>query len=311
MTQLVQLQQVRPALLAAGYEVFAISNDTVDRLAVFATQHAVTFPLLSDEDSAVIRAFGIMNTLVQPGEGAHMRWYGIPYPGTYIVDADGVVVDKDFHQHHARRLSGPALLHRVLGTVPGVLPDAPHAAAAGQEVTLTVHLSDPVLRLEVLSTLVCRLDVAPGLHLYADGAPEAFTPAALRLDGDGLRFGPARWPGPHQLDLPLLGMSVPVHEGSVTVTVPVTATSQLIRLGHGLDQETIDIVVHCAYQACDEAACGLPTEVQASLTVPLAPLVEPEGIKVYVERVEAAANDLADHATSEPAPPAQHPGGPT
>ncbi len=196
MTQLVQLQQVRPALLAAGYEVFAISNDTVDRLAVFATQHAVTFPLLSDEDSAVIRAFGIMNTLVQPGEGAHMRWYGIPYPGTYIVDADGVVVDKDFHQHHARRLSGPALLHRVLGTVPGVLPDAPQTAAAGQEVTLTVHLSDPVLRLEVLSTLVCRLDVAPGLHLYADGAPEAFTPAALRLDGDGLRFGPARWPGP-------------------------------------------------------------------------------------------------------------------
>lgn len=288
MTQLVQLQQVGPELRAAGYEIVAISNDPVARLADFAQAHAITFPLLSDEDSAVIKAFGIMNTLIQPGEGAHMRWYGIPYPGTYIVDADGVVVDKDFHQHHARRLSGPALVHRVLGTVPEAQADVPQAAATGPEVAMSVHLSDPTLRLEVLSTLVCRLQVGPGLHLYADGAPEAFTPVGLRFEGDGLRFGPVHWPAPSQLDLPLLGTSVPVHEGSVDVTVPVTATSDLIRLGHGLDREAVELVVHCTYQACDDSACGLPTTISASLTVPLAVLVEPDGIKVYVGRMEAA-----------------------
>ncbi|MEZ5410067.1 MAG: peroxiredoxin family protein [Acidimicrobiales bacterium] len=286
MTQLVQLQQIAPTLRAAGYEVFAVSNDTVERLADFADRHAITFPLLSDEDSAVIRAFGILNTLIQPGEGAHMRWYGIPYPGTYITDAHGVVVDKDFHQHHARRLSGPALVHRVLGTVPESTPDSPQAATDGPDVALRIHLSDPTLRLEVLSTLVCQLDVAPGLHVYASGSPEQFTPVTLQVHGHGLRFGPAAWPAPRQLDLPWLGLSVPVHEGPVTVTVPVTATSDLIRLGHGLDQHTAELVVRCTYQACDDSACGLPTELSASLTVPLATLVEPDGIKVYVDRIE-------------------------
>ena len=107
MTQLVQLQKTLPELREAGYEVFAISNDTVERLADFAKQHCITFSLLSDGDATVIRAFGIMNTLIRPDEGKHMRWYGIPYPGTYITDEAGIVVDKDFHQHHARRLSGP------------------------------------------------------------------------------------------------------------------------------------------------------------------------------------------------------------
>src|SRR5690349_6501552 len=127
MTQLVQLQQTLQKVRDEGYEVFAISNDPVERLVEFSDRHRIEFSLLSDEDSAVIRAFGILNTLIKPDEGKHMRWHGIPYPGTYVTDANGIVVDKDFHQHHARRLSGQALLHRVLGTVPGQTAEAPSA----------------------------------------------------------------------------------------------------------------------------------------------------------------------------------------
>lgn len=289
MTQLVQLQQVLPALRAAGYEVFAISNDTVDRLADFSERHAISFPLLSDEDSAVIRSFGILNTLIQPGEGTHMRWYGIPYPGTYVTDADGVVVDKDFHQHHARRLSGQALLHRILGTTPEPEDDAPIVTATGDSVTLTAYLADPVLRLEVISTLVCRLSIPPGLHIYATGSPDAFTPAVLHLHGDGVRFGEAIWPQPAVLELSDLDMTVPVHHGEVTVTVPITATTELIRLGHGLDQATVDVTVSCVHQACDDTACRMPATVTATLTLPLEVLVEPDGLKTYVARVEQRA----------------------
>jgi len=286
MTQLVQLQQTLPALVAAGYEVFAISNDPIDRLAEFATRHGITYSLLSDEDSTVIRAFGILNTLIEPGEGSHMRWHGIPYPGTYVTDAAGMVVDKDFHQHHARRLSGQALLHRVLGTVPEVEPDSPAATAVGEEVTLTAYLADPTLRLEVITTLVCQLRITPDLHLYADGAPEEFTPATLQLHADGVRFGTPQWPTPHQLELMDLGMTVPVHEGEVTITVPVTATSELVRLGHGLDQADVDVVVSCSFQACDDISCRMPAAITTTLTLPLEELVEPDGIKVYVERLE-------------------------
>ena len=286
MTQLVQLQKALPELREAGYEVFAISNDTVERLADFATQHGITFSLLSDEDSAVIRAFGIMNTLIRPDEGKHMRWHGIPYPGTYITDEAGIVVDKDFHQHHARRLSGRGLLHRVLGTLPEQHAEAPEATSEGNDVTLTTSLVDPTLMLEVISLLVCRLHIAAGQHIYAPGAPEGFTQATIEFHGEGLRFGEPAWPEPQQLNMTDLNIQVPVYEKEVIVSVPVTATSELVRLGHGLDQSSAKITIVCTYQSCDEVSCALPATIETTFSVPLEELVEPEGVKAYAKRVE-------------------------
>ncbi len=287
MTQLVQLQKALPEFLEAGYEVFAISNDTVERLADFAKQHGITFSLLSDEDSKVIRAFGIMNTLIRPDEGKHMRWYGIPYPGTYITDEEGIVVDKDFHQHHARRLSGRGLLHRVLGTLPEQhAADIPKATSEGNEVTLTTSLVDPTLMLEVISLLVCRLQIPAGRHIYGPGAPEGFTQASLQFHGEGLRFGEPAWPEPQQLNMTDLNIQVPVYEREVIVSAPVTATSELVRLGHGLDQSSAKITITCTYQSCDEVSCGLPATIETSFSVPLEELVEPEGTKTYAQRVE-------------------------
>jgi hypothetical protein len=286
MTQLVQLQATLQKVRDEGYEVFAISNDTVERLAEFSERHGIEFSLLSDQESAVIRAFGILNTLIKPDEGKHMRWYGIPYPGTYVTDADGIVIDKDFHQHHARRLSGQALLHRVLGTVPDQMAEAPSATFEGDEVGLTAYLADPALSLEVITSLVCRLRVAPRLHIYAAGAPEAFTPVSLSLSGEGVRFGEPTWPRPGVLQMADLEMSIPVYEQDVTVTVPITATSDIMRLGHGLDRDSVEITVACRYQACDDIACGFPTAIETKLIVPLKTLIEPEGVKRYVERLE-------------------------
>ena len=166
------------------------------RLRDFTDQYNITIPLLSDEDSAVIRRYGILNTLIESHEGRSMNWYGIPYPGTYIADASGVIIDKIFEQHHARRPSGSTLLHRLTGRVHDVVPGVTEEveSASGPEVTLRVRLSDPTLRLEVISTLVCELQIAAGQHVYAPGAPEAFTPAEITVAGDGIRSGPPSWP---------------------------------------------------------------------------------------------------------------------
>ena len=247
MTQLVQLQKSLSELREAGYEVFAISNDKVELLAEFAEQHDITFSLLSDEDSTVIHAFGIMNTLIRPDEGKHMRWYGIPYPGTYITDEAGIVVDKDFHQHHARRLSGRGLLHRVLGTLPEQHADAPETISEGNEVTLTTSLVDPTLMLEVISVLVCRLHIAGSRHIYAPGAPEAFTPASLQFHGERNHFGQPAWPQAQQLKMTDLNILVPAYEQEVTMSVPVTATSAPIHLGHDLEQSSAKITIACTY----------------------------------------------------------------
>jgi hypothetical protein len=285
MTQLVELQHVLPELQAAGYRPYAISNDTVARLAEFAGGNGITFPLLSDEDSAVIKRYGILNTLIAPDEGKHMRWYGIPYPGTYTTDADGVIVRKDFHQHHARRASGRTLLHQVTGTLPHDDATAVRATTAGPVVTLQAVVLDSTLRLEVLSTLVCRVQVADGYHLYAHGAPDAFTPAQITVAGEGIRAGEPSWPTPQVVDMPTMGShDVPVWEGDLTITVPVTATSELIKLGHGLNARNAVIEVSLDFQACNDVTCLMPATAVVHLAVPLATLIEPEGITSYVQR---------------------------
>jgi hypothetical protein len=147
-------------------------------------------------------------------------------------------------------------------------------------------LVDPTLMLEVISLLVCRLHIAAGQHIYAPGAPEGFTQATIEFHGEGLRFGEPAWPEPQQLNMTDLNIQVPVYEKEVIVSVPVTATSELVRLGHGLDQSSAKITIVCTYQSCDEVSCALPATIETTFSVPLEELVEPEGVKTYARRVE-------------------------
>jgi peroxiredoxin Q/BCP len=72
------------SLAAAGYVVLGISPDPVDSLAEFAAAEALTFPLLSDADRAVLTAYGAY------GEKS---LYGKTVTGvirsTFVIDAEG------------------------------------------------------------------------------------------------------------------------------------------------------------------------------------------------------------------------------
>ncbi len=77
---------------AQGLGLAAISYDSPEVLKQFAARAHITFPLLSDADSAVIRRYAILNDTVAKGTPQ----YGIPYPGTYVLDARGAVTGKFF-----------------------------------------------------------------------------------------------------------------------------------------------------------------------------------------------------------------------
>ena len=72
---------------ARGLNVAAVSFDSQGVLEHFAGRVGIDYPLLSDPGSEVIRAFGILNDTVP----ADNRNYGIPFPGYYVVDENGVV----------------------------------------------------------------------------------------------------------------------------------------------------------------------------------------------------------------------------
>ena len=178
------------------------------------------------------------------------------------------------------------MLARALGR-PVELAGEVSADATNDEVVVRAGLSDPALQLEVIATLAVDVEIPAGLHAYAPGAPTQFTPLSVEVNGNGLRVGAPRWPDPESLDMTELGLSVPVLSGTVRIEFPVTATSEVVRLGHDITVESLEIDVTVTAQLCDEVACGLPKQLSLSLTAPLERLVEPAGIQHYVERVEA------------------------
>ena len=82
----------------------AISYDSSAVLADFTRRRGITFPLLSDPGSKIIKAFGILNTTVPPTAAyGTVGIYGIPFPGTYILNRKGVVTARRFEDAYQER----------------------------------------------------------------------------------------------------------------------------------------------------------------------------------------------------------------
>lgn len=99
-----QLQADHKKIEAAGIQVVGISYDPVAVLAKFADRKQITFPLLSDPGSKTIRAYGLLNT------EAKGKAQGVPYPGTMLIDKDGIIRAKLFLAGYRERHSTDALL---------------------------------------------------------------------------------------------------------------------------------------------------------------------------------------------------------
>lgn len=106
-TQACDFRDSLGALQSAGYTVLGISPDPVPRLAEFTESADLTYPLASDEDRAVLDAYGAY------GE---KKLYGKTVEGvirsTIVVDTDGTVA---LAQYNVRATGHVAKLRRDLG----------------------------------------------------------------------------------------------------------------------------------------------------------------------------------------------------
>ena len=89
-------------LQAAGYALLGVSADSEKKQKNFATKYDFPFPLLADEDKAVIEAFGVWGPKKFMGrefDGIHRK--------TFVFDASGVcerVIDKVKTKQHAAQI---------------------------------------------------------------------------------------------------------------------------------------------------------------------------------------------------------------
>ena len=281
MTQLVELQKHVAALAKENVKIYAITYDPQPSLAAFASRHGITYQLLADEGSKVIERFGILNTLIEPDDPAAnplsgQRFYGIPFPGTYITDESGVVVEKHFFQHYEQRVSAGTILDRAIGKVL-IHDEAPQREAREQSATITAFLADTELRRDVTSTLYVRITMDAGFHVYASPLPEGFVPTTVEVGPvDGLAVGEAVYPPTHSREFPQLEVTLPVYESTAIVAVPVTAEASLFDGRGAGKQPALKIPIRVSYQACSETVCYRPRTVELAVEAPLAGLVLPE-----------------------------------
>lgn len=89
-TQLAELKLAAPAFEALGFKVATLTYDPVATLRIVAEDLDIGFPLLHDEATTHVTAWGILNPQYEPGHFA----YGIPLPGIAVIGSNGVLLAK-------------------------------------------------------------------------------------------------------------------------------------------------------------------------------------------------------------------------
>ncbi len=270
MTQLVELRNAISLFNDAGIELFAISYDDRKALTAFASEYQIPYPLLSDIDSKVIDRFGIRNSLIKPGDGIY---YGIPFPGSYVVDENGVVMEKFFSDSHKQRPGPELLIDAALGRIglhqgePNVATESP---VANDEVKISVTLHGGAIKQGIERRVVIRFEVPDGLHIYDQPVPAGMTATRIMVSGPtGLVIEPVIKPPTTKLFLKELDLELNVWSGTVDLQIPIWATSELASESRALASHETKLDIEIEYQACNDETCLLPCKIRLQLDVPI------------------------------------------
>jgi peroxiredoxin len=248
-TQLAELQQKRAEISAAGFGLAAISYDEPVILADFAGRRNITFPLLYDSGSEIIRRYGIFNTTVPESD---RKSYGIPFPGTFIIARDGRVESRAFVPASQERVTASTMLMKL-----GAQLAVPVTTVSTPQATLTSFATDSVVAPGSVFALVVDGMPSAGMHVYAPGVT-GYVPLALEIDSTtGLRVKVPAYPPPEIYHFAPLDERVPVYQGPFRVVQEVVLDAAF---GGALTGELV-IRGTLRYQACSDSICFPPRDV--------------------------------------------------
>ena len=246
-----------------GLGLIAISYDAPETLKRFSDSRGITFPLISDPGSQTIRRYGLLNETVDPKS----RTYGIPHPGTFIVDRKGVVVSRFFEDAYQERFTASTVLSTMAGAAP-----AGTIKGATRHLSMTVSISNstaaPGERLAVMA------DITPGrgMHVYAPGK-HTYQVVKLELDPQPwLKLHPAVYPASEIYHFKPLDERVEVFMKPFRLRRDVTllASPEAQKLLGAAPSVTITGALE--YQACDDKICFNPERVPVSFSIAVKPL---------------------------------------
>ncbi len=257
-TQLADLNNQLAGFRKRGLNVASVSYDSAEILKTFAGRVGIKYPMLSDPESQVIRAFGLLNTNID----AKSPQYGIPFPGTYIVDAKGVITAKYFDDDYRERISAASILTREFaadGTLKNVTDNS--------QLKLTTSASDAEVAPGGRITLVLEIEPKAKMHLYAQGA-EHYTPIAWKIEeSKAFMAFPLAYPAAKMMNLPVIKENVPVYDRKIRLVRDIAVGLDPETAGTLSTDRTLTVKGSFQYQACDDRECYLPKTLPLEWTL--------------------------------------------
>jgi hypothetical protein len=214
----------------------------------------------------VIKRFDILN------REATGRTAGIPYPGTFVLDARGVVTARSFEERYQERASAESVL--LLSGAAGQSPAVP----AGSRPLETRHL---ILRTGISdraaspgTRISLRLDVEPKpkMHVYTPEQKDLI-PISLVLDpNDAFKAHTTAFPKSEKYYFAPLKETQLVYSKPFRIVQDVTIALTPAVRARASKRESLTIAGKLRYQACDDKVCYMPQEIPVSWTIELAPM---------------------------------------
>ena len=255
-----ELQSRYADITKQGLGLIAISYDTPETHKKFADSRGITFPMISDSGSAIIKRYGLINDTMDPKS----RFYGVPHPGTFIVGRNGVVQSRFFEDAYQERYTAAT----ILSTLGSGAAGSPMSATTAH-LTMTASISDAIAAPGARLSISVIVTPKPGMHLYAPGKHD-YQVVQLTLD-------PQPWLCPQTTVYPAseiyhfkpLNERVEVFMKPFRVRRDVTllATPDAQKLLSALT--TVTITGALEYQACDDKVCFNPARIPISFPVSL------------------------------------------
>ena len=255
-----ELQSRYADISKQGLGLIAISYDSPETLKKFSDSRGIAFPLISDPGSAIITTYGLLNETVDPKS----RSYGIPHPGTFIVDRRGVVQSRYFEDAYQERYTAATILSALGGGVAGSA-----MTASTRHLTMTASMSDATAAPGERLAMVVDVTPKPGMHLYAPGKHD-YQVVKLTIDSQPwLRPQATVYPASQVYHFKPLNERVEVFMKPFQMRrdLTIVATPEAQKLLSGLT--TVMITGALEYQACDDKVCFNPARVSISLALSL------------------------------------------
>ena len=205
--------------------------------------------MLSDEGSVVIRKFGILNTNVPPDV---KRFYGIPFPGQYLIAPDGTVKDKLFLEDYRERSTASEIVLRDFGV------SGNSATIKAEDITVTVALSGSTAVGGRRLGVTAEFEIAAGWHIYGEPLPSGYTATSIIFGDDLVAVQTLKFPQPHMVDFKNLGETLPVYNGKLKAAGYIVLR-QTLKPG----EYRLSGTIH--FQECSESVCQIPRAIKFEL----------------------------------------------